>query len=61
MGLLAFPATNQIPKYEKYLSKERWDMLIQQFKGEIFSAYGLSSHSLLEIYLQSGIISLKSW
>jgi len=61
MGLLVASNPTQIPKYQKLLSPERWEQLIEQFKNESYLAYGLTPESLLDIYLQAGLSSLKTW
>lgn len=55
------PNSNSFPeKYQHYISEERWKELENDFKLIFFQLYSMKSISLLEIIVQSGIISLKT-
>ena len=43
MGLLAFPSTTSIQPYKDLLDQQRWQSLINQFRGENFRLHQLSS------------------
>eukprot|EP00731_Ephydatia_muelleri_P020393 Em0013g120a len=60
MGLVAFPVTVPLERYQRLLSETRWEDLIKQFRQENFSLYQLSTHSTFSVALQAGLSALKT-
>ncbi|KAI3641934.1 hypothetical protein MIR68_000044 [Amoeboaphelidium protococcarum] len=61
MTLLVLSEKKHLPsQYKKQFSQDNWVQLVQQFKQENYNLNQLTSHTLLEIVLQGGLIALKN-
>jgi len=60
MALLAFKPDTQIKRYKEVFDENRWNLLVEQFRKEIFALYQLKSQSMLEIVLQCGLAAMKT-
>jgi macrophage erythroblast attacher len=59
-ALLAFPKDTCCEPYASLLSRNRWKILEELFKTELFRLCNLPSASLLEVHLQAGLSALKT-
>nr|CAD1839758.1 unnamed protein product [Ananas comosus var. bracteatus] len=57
---LAFKSTTSCPKYKVLFESRQWDNLVEQFKQEFCRLFGMTLQPLLNIYLQAGLLALKT-
>ncbi|EGC35819.1 hypothetical protein DICPUDRAFT_151775 [Dictyostelium purpureum] len=60
MATLIFGKDTKCERYRRLLDSQRWSDLVNQFKTENFQLHSLSTRSLLDISLQSGLSVLKT-
>lgn len=60
MGLLACSPDTQVERYKALFDEQRWQRLVEQFRGENFKLYQLTNASIFSITLQAGLSSLKT-
>ncbi|CAD8135151.1 unnamed protein product [Paramecium pentaurelia] len=61
MGCLIFIKEKSIPStYQQYFDDKRWDMLIRQFKQELYNIYCYPKESPLLSCIKCGITTLKT-
>eukprot|EP01017_Pseudomicrothorax_dubius_P038870 TRINITY_DN5891_c0_g1_i12.p2 TRINITY_DN5891_c0_g1~~TRINITY_DN5891_c0_g1_i12.p2 ORF type:complete len:102 (-),score=19.59 TRINITY_DN5891_c0_g1_i12:34-339(-) len=51
---------NKFPQYLFYFEDERWKDLIKLFQQENFKVTSMTTHPLLNVYLTTGISTLKT-
>lgn len=47
-------------KYQHYFATDRWRVLSDMFRLEVFSVHGLSSGSMLQRLMLAGVAALKT-
>ncbi|KYQ90022.1 lissencephaly type-1-like protein [Tieghemostelium lacteum] len=60
MATLVFQKDTTCDKYKSLFDHQRWLDLISQFKNDNFVLHNLTTHSLLDIAMQSGLSALKT-
>ncbi|KAF2071499.1 hypothetical protein CYY_007177 [Polysphondylium violaceum] len=60
MATLAFQKDTTCERYKYLFDSQRWSDLIAQFKNDNFQLHSLTSKSLLDITMQSGLSVLKT-
>lgn len=60
MALLAFPINTQLEPYKTMLDIKRWDDLLVDFRLENYRLFGIPTHSVLSVAVQTGLSALKT-
>eukprot|EP00668_Euglena_longa_P040756 GGOE01053654.1.p1 GENE.GGOE01053654.1~~GGOE01053654.1.p1 ORF type:complete len:382 (+),score=144.51 GGOE01053654.1:496-1641(+) len=60
MAALCYDRTAPLPKYQELVDGSRWDRLVEEFRQDLLAVYQFSTHPLLHVALQAGILALNT-